>query len=209
VTHCYNLCLDPEWFALSNILTEKESPETFMKKLLTRLTVLVLLVAPVLDATAQHKSHTHGHKEGHGKAAASQKAAPPADGEVVKRGEPLGSSTVVEFADVLKEPQKFAGKTVRIEGVVERVCQKEGCWMQIAPASDAAESVRVTFDHKFSVPKDSDKMKFRAEGRFDVKTLSKAEVDHLVKDDGAKIKTEPDGTAREVTFVATGVELWK
>ncbi|HEV2704614.1 MAG TPA: DUF4920 domain-containing protein [Pyrinomonadaceae bacterium] len=175
-----------------------------MKKPLN--TLLLLLSLFVLTATAQH---THQHKEGHGKEAPSQAAAKMADGEVVKRGEPLGDAPVVEFADVLKEPQKFAGKTVRIEGVVERVCQKEGCWMQITPTDSAEGSVRVTFDHKFSVPKDAGKMKFRAVGRVDVKTLSKEEVEHLVKDDGAKIKTEPDGTAREVSFVANGVELWK
>ncbi len=176
-----------------------------MKETLTALTLALSLSA--VTATAQQR--THRHKEGHGKKATSQQTAKAADGEVVKRGEPLGSSPVVKFADVLKEPQKFAGKTVRIEGVVERVCQKEGCWMQISPAADAETGVRVTFDHKFSVPKDAGKMKFRAEGRVDVKTLSKEEVEHLVKDDGAKIKTEADGTAREVSFVATGVELWK
>ncbi len=130
-------------------------------------------------------------------------------GEVVKRGTPIGESPAVKFADVFKEPQKFAGKSVVIEGVVERVCKAEGCWMQITPEADAADSVRVTFDHKFSVPKDADKSKFRAEGTFSVKTLSKEEVDHLVKDDGAKIKTNPDGTANEISFLATGVELWK
>ena len=129
--------------------------------------------------------------------------------EVIKRGEPIGDSPYIKFADVFKEPQKFAGKSVVIEGVVERVCKMEGCWMQIATQAGAAESVRVTFDHKFSVPKDADKMRFRAEGKFSVKILSKDEVDHLVKDDGAKIKTNADGTANEISFVATGVELWK
>ena len=100
--------------------------------------------------------------------------------------------------------------SVVIEGSVERVCQMEGCWMQITPdAGSEAGAVRVTFDHKFSVPKDSAKMKFRAEGAFSVKTLSKETVEHLVKEDGAKIKTNPDGTADELAFLATGVELWK
>jgi hypothetical protein len=139
-------------------------------------------------------------------AAQTREAAAP---EVVKRGEPLGDSPAVAFADVLEEPQKYAGKRVRIEGVVERVCQAEGCWMQIAPDGEAEAAVRVTFDHKFTVPKDAGKWKFRAEGEFAVKTLSKETVEHLVKDDGAKIKTNPDGTAHEVSFVATGVELWK
>ena len=133
-----------------------------------------------------------------------------ADAASVKRGEPIGDSPRVVFADVLKEPKKFAGKAVVIEGSVERVCQMEGCWMQIVPDADSeAGAVRVTFDHKFAVPKDSAKMKFRAEGTFSVKTLSKETVEHLVKEDGAKIKTNPDGTADELAFLATGVELWK
>jgi hypothetical protein len=129
-------------------------------------------------------------------------------GQIIKRGAPIGKSPAVKFADVLKEPQKFAGKSVRIEGVVERVCKREGCWMEIAP-KPGAQTVRVTFkDHGFFVPKDATG-KFRAEGEFSVKVLSRGEVDHLVNDDGAKIKRNPDGTANEVTFVATGVELWK
>jgi Domain of unknown function (DUF4920) len=153
---------------------------------------------------AQHAQHTK--PAGHETHAASHAS------EVVKRGAPLGDSPLVAFADVFKEPQKYAGKSVRVEGVVERVCQAEGCWMQIKSAKgadDDAAAVRVTFDHKFAVPKEAAKMKFRAEGVFSVKTLSKETVEHLIKDDGAKIKTKADGTADEISFVATGVELWK
>jgi hypothetical protein len=163
-----------------------------------------LVVACVAGAAfAQHAQHAK--PAGHEAHAASHATEP------VKRGVPLGDSPAVAFADVFKEPQKYAGKKVRVEGLVERVCQAEGCWMQIVPAKggDAAAAVRVTFDHKFAVPKDAAKMNFRAEGVFSVKTLSKEEVEHLVKDDGAKIKTKADGTADEISFVATGVELWK
>jgi len=84
-----------------------------------------------------------------------------AGGGRIKRGEPIGKSPAVAFADVLKDPAKFAGKRVRIEGVVERVCKMQGCWMQIAPKVGAA-GVRVSFlDHKFFVPKDADHLKFR------------------------------------------------
>jgi hypothetical protein len=128
----------------------------------------------------------------------------------VLRGDRIGADTRrVPFADALKEPQKYSGKTVVIEGVVRRVCQAEGCWVEIGPKSGGEGSVRVTFDHKFAVPKDGAEMNFRAEGTLKVKTLSREAVEHLVKDDGAKIKTNPDGTADEVTFLATGVELWK
>ena len=167
----------------------------------TFLPALALVACCALSAAARQDHHQHQSKQ--------EPAAPSPKAEVIRRGEALGDSPQVAFADVLKEPSKFAGKTVRIEGVVERVCKAEGCWMQIKPAAGSEASVRVTFDHKFSVPKDADKMKFRAEGTVGVKTLSKEEVDHLVKDDGAKIKANPDGTAHEVSFVATGVELWK
>jgi Domain of unknown function (DUF4920) len=155
-------------------------------------------------AQGEQKDERASETKNDGKASESKAA-----GAVVRRGAALGDSPRVAFKDVLNDPQKFAGKTVIVEGVVERVCKAEGCWMQIAPEAGAGGSVRVTFDHKFSVPKDADKWKFRAEGVFGLKILSREEVEHLVKDDGAKIKTNPDGTANELSFVATGVELWK
>jgi hypothetical protein len=161
---------------------------------------LLLVCACAAGAAAQDAHHTQHPKS----------ESPAADSSgVVRRGEAIGGETRrVAFADALKEPQKYDGKTVVIEGVVRRVCQAEGCWVEIGP-KEGEGSVRVTFDHKFTVPKDGAQMNFRAEGTLKVKTLSKETVEHLVKDDGAKIKTKPDGTADEVTFLATGVELWK
>lgn len=168
-------------------------------------TFSVALVAICLVALVAVARDSHQHN-----APAQDKETTADNSAVVKRGEPIGDSQRVAFADVLKEPKKYADKSVVIEGSIERVCQMEGCWMQIVPDAGAESgAVRVTFDHKFSVPKDSAKMKFRAEGAFSVKTLSKETVEHLVKEDGAKIKTNPDGTADELAFLATGVELWK
>ncbi len=184
----------------------------------TFLAALALAAAAGLAAHAQeHKQHNpqHPHDSKGGQHEGGEKMsadeALKAGGGRIRRGAALGTSTPVAFADVLKEPAKFAGKKVVVEGVVERVCQAEGCWMQIAPGKDGgdAAAVRVTFDHKFAVPKEAAKMNFRAEGVFSVKTLSKEAVEHLVREDGAKIKTNPDGTAHELSFVATGVELWK
>ena len=162
----------------------------------------LLLCACAAGAAAQEAHHGQQHKQ-------EDAASASASGRIL-RGEAIGADTRrVSFADVLKEPQKYDGKTVVIEGVVTRVCQAEGCWVQIGPKSKGDGNIRVTFDHKFVVPKDASEMEFRAEGTLKVKTLSKETVEHLVKDDGAKIKTNPDGTANEVTFLATGVELWK
>src|SRR5215207_7503659 len=165
----------------------------------------LLLCACAAGAAAQDAQHGQQHKP-EAPASAPEGAA---SGRIL-RGEAIGADAQrVAFADALKEPQKYAGKTVVIEGVVRRVCQAEGCWMEIGPKAAGEGGVRVTFDHKFAVPKDASEMNFRAEGTLKVKALSKEAVGHLVKDDGAKIKTNPDGTANEVTFLATGVELWK
>jgi len=161
----------------------------------------LLLCACGPGAAAQEAQHGQHQK---------QKTAGPAESARVQRGEAISPDALrVSFADALKEPQQYDGKTVVIEGVVRRVCQAEGCWVEIGPRSKGDGSIRVTFDHKFVVPKEASTMDFRAEGTVKVKTLSKETVEHLVKDDGAKIKTNPDGTANEVTFLATGVELWK
>lgn len=129
--------------------------------------------------------------------------------EVIKRGAPLGKSEMVALVDVIKEPQMFEGKTVMVEGVIVRSCKSEGCWMELATTADG-KTVRVKFkDHSFFIPLDAAGMKVKAEGIFEVKVLSKEEVNHLVNDDGAKIERNADGTANEITFIATGVELRK
>ncbi len=164
---------------------------------------LLLAFACAAGATAQDAQHA-GHPKQDAAAADAKNS-----GGVIRRGTAIGTeSKRVAFADALKEPRKYDGKTVVIEGVVRRVCQAEGCWVELGP-KEGEGGVRVTFDHKFSVPKDAAEMNFRAEGTLKVKTLSREKVEHLVKDDGAKVKTNPDGTADEVTFTATGVELWK
>jgi hypothetical protein len=132
-------------------------------------------------------------------------------GEKIVRGAALAKG--VKSASVEKafaKPDKYAGKTVEVEGVIVRSCKKEGCWMEMAD-KDGGKSVRVTFgDHAFFIPLNSAGMKVRAQGTFKTKTLSKEHVDHLINDDGAKFDTRnADGTVTEVSFDATGVELIK
>ncbi|HEX8566178.1 MAG TPA: DUF4920 domain-containing protein [Pyrinomonadaceae bacterium] len=132
-------------------------------------------------------------------------------GETIKRGTALGAAKAerVALGDVMKNPQKYAGKTVAVEGVIVRSCKKEGCWMELAANKDA-KPVRVTFgDHAFFIPLNAAGLNAKAEGIFEVKVLSKEKVDHMVNDDGAKIERNAYGTANEITFVATGVELTK
>jgi len=130
-------------------------------------------------------------------------------GDVVKRGAAIpADATIVPLANVLEKPEAFTKNAVVTEGLVEAACTKKGCWMQLTP--EAGQSgVRVTFkDYGFFVPKDVKGMNARLQGVVVVKTLSKDEADHLAGE-GAKLTRNEDGTAREISFVANGVELTK
>jgi hypothetical protein len=130
---------------------------------------------------------------------------------LIKRGAPLSSrSKKVSLAKAMKNPSKYAGKTVLVEGVIVRSCKMEGCWMEIAPDKDSA-SIHIDMkNHGFFIPLNSAGFKAKAEGVISVKTLTKAQVDHMINDDGAKFdKRNADGSVTQVSFEATGVELRK
>jgi len=80
--------------------------------------------------------------------------------------------------------------------------------MELAP-NENAKSVRVKMkEHSFFIPLNSAGAMAKAEGVFTVKTLTKEQVDHMIKEDGAKFeKINADGTVTEISFEATGVEL--
>ena len=132
-----------------------------------------------------------------------------ADGKI-KRGAAIGAAKKVSLAEAMKNPGKYSSKPILVEGVIIRSCKMEGCWLELAPSKDAS-AVRIKMkDHAFFVPLDAAGLKAKVEGVMSVKTLSKAEVDHLMNEDGAKFsKINPDGTVTEISFEATGVELTK
>ena len=146
--------------------------------------------------------------EDHAKPTDADKTAAIPSGSYLKRGMALTNAKKVSIEKALKDPGKFADKTVRLEGVVVRSCKMEGCWAQVADKADG-KSVRVTMkDHSFFIPLQSAGAMARVEGKFIVKTLPKEHVDHLIAEDGAKFDNRnADGSVTEVSFEATGIEL--
>lgn len=125
----------------------------------------------------------------------------------LKRGAAIGKAKKVSLAKVLATPDKYAGKTVRVEGVIVRSCKMEGCWAELAPNA-TGKSVRVKMkDHGFFIPLKSAGAFAKAEGVFSVKNLTKAEVDHLIEDGGKFENRNADGSVTEVSFMASGIEL--
>ncbi|HUP46840.1 MAG TPA: DUF4920 domain-containing protein [Thermoanaerobaculia bacterium] len=127
--------------------------------------------------------------------------------DVIRRGAPITAGAVpVAIATVLESPADYVKEAVVVDGVIAQACTRKGCWMELVPAAGKA-GMRVTFkDYGFFVPLDSKGMAARAEGVTKVKTLSKKEADHLAEE-GATLTRNADGTAREISFVASGVEL--
>ena len=52
-----------------------------------------------------------------------------------KYGKEITLKNKTKISEIMANPQKFIGKTVLVEGTVVGVCEKKGCWMDIA--SDA------------------------------------------------------------------------
>lgn len=126
--------------------------------------------------------------------------------QVLMRGAALGDSPVVDLAAALGNPSAYAGEQVILEGTVVKACPMKGCWMELAP-DGAARGIRVTFkDYGFFVPTDVAGRAARLEGTLETNIFSRADADHLIAE-GVSLVRNSDGTATELSFVASGVEL--
>lgn len=184
-----------------------------MKKLLSS---MILTVAATGFAAAQEKPKVEDTKTMSMEKMESKK--PTADDKVskfdadgkMKRGAAIGKAKKVSLVEAMKDPSKYSTEAILVEGVIVRSCKMEGCWMELAPTKDA-KAIRIKMkDHAFFVPLDAAGLNAKVEGVMSVKTLSKEQVDHLIKDDGAKFDNiNADGTVTEISFEATGVEMTK
>ena len=105
---------------------------------------------------------------------------------------------------------EFKGEKVKVEGVVESVCQAKGCWMQVKKSDGTTMMVKFK-DYDFFVPKDIAGKKVIFEGIPSVKTTSVAEQKHYAED-AKKSKEEIDKITQpktELSFIAEGVLVSK
>ena len=90
-----------------------------------RAIAFALLAAASLSAACDKGPKT---STAEAKAASAAPAQP--SGKPFGAGVKLPSSTPIEA--ILAEPKKFAGQTVRVEGMITDVCPKRGCWFEMA-----------------------------------------------------------------------------
>jgi hypothetical protein len=156
---------------------------------------------PAVEQTAQ--------KSAPAVSAVAPSAAPA--GEHKRFGEPINPGAAIALGEVLAKPDDFANRSVTIEAKVRRNCTRRGCWMELAQTLDPAlPGCRVTFkDYGFFVPLDSAGSTAKVQGTVEVTRVAPEEVAHLESEGARFASKQPDGTAREVRVVASGVELWR
>ena len=121
-------------------------------------------------------------------------------------GEPFTKAKTVALKDVISSVEKYADKSVKVEGTIQDVCQNKGCWLVL---TDGKNSMRVTFkDYGFFVPKDSMGKKVVLEGLVEKKTIDEDAAQHYASE--SKTKVDPStikGPQEIITMVASAVEI--
>ena len=118
--------------------------------------------------------------------------------------------SAVPVASLLGGPASYVGKTVRVDGVVTKVCQAMGCWLEIADQA-SARGVRVKAkDGVIVFPRDAAGRTVSAQGVYEeiaTSPVREAHGDHAKSAEslGAPAPTSP---AEKVYWVrATGAVL--
>lgn len=112
-------------------------------------------------------------------------------------GEPLTpTAEKVALADLLKDPNRYADKTVRTEGKVTAVCKSKGCWLEIGDEKSMAH-VKLG-NHRFFVPRSASGQHAEVEARV---------MPQVAKGHCEQEAQEQTGRVAMVELDATGVEL--
>jgi hypothetical protein len=115
--------------------------------------------------------------------------------EKKKFGSAITETSSTALDALVREPERFAAKTVRTEGKVSAVCQHAGCWMEISDASGKAH-VKMA-GHAFTVPRDSAGHHAVIQGK-----VIAPDKDHCTEE-----AAEQTGSVAKIEIEASGVEL--
>jgi hypothetical protein len=106
----------------------------------------------------------------------------------------------VALAALIAKPEPYAGKVIRTQGTVSRVCQAAGCWIELRDDA-AGKSVRTPMaGHAFFLPKDSMGKHASVQGIVELRPLTAGHKQHLA----AEGATETESL---LSISATGVAL--
>ena len=102
---------------------------------------------------------------------------PEACADAQRFGAPVTVKKAVNIAKLAKDPGRFAGRTVRLEGTVKEVCQGMGCWVEVE--ANGASFLARSLDESVLLPKDCKGRKVVVQGV--VKALPRVAKDEPVE----------------------------
>ncbi|MEM6553895.1 MAG: DUF4920 domain-containing protein [Planctomycetota bacterium] len=104
-------------------------------------------------------------------------------------GEPVAGRDDVDpgsVSDILDDPDAYLDQTVRLRGVVQKVCKKRGCWMQLGdPELGSGLFVKFTCPIEGRlIPMEAIGKTAEVFGELRVVEISEARARHYAEDDG-------------------------
>lgn len=135
------------------------------------------------------------------------------DKNYVSFGEKISSNGAISEAEMLEKYKSLKeGDTIEVafKSTIEDVCQKKGCWMNLA--LDEKESSFVKFkDYAFFVPLNAAKKETIVKGKAFISVESVNDLKHYAQDAGESQAAIDSITKPEITygFMADGVLIKK
>jgi Domain of unknown function (DUF4920) len=132
-----------------------------------------------------------------------------ADG-VIRRGQKLSETVAVSVSGAKAKASELDGKTIKVQGKVESVCQAMGCWF-VMQGETPEDTIRITSKgHDIFVPRAAAGRVAVVEGEFKVKTLDKAIAQHFEDERplkaGEQKKTITEDQ-KELSLAVTALEM--
>lgn len=130
-----------------------------------------------------------------------------AEGTRYGQGVTLKEATPV--AELLAHPERYDGKTVRVDGVVTGVCKKRGCWIQVTDP-DTGKGIRIKVEDGVIVfPLESMGHHASAQGTFEIihltpeqqKAMAKHRAEEHKAEGGKKEACQAEQTGKTVYLI--------
>ena len=121
-----------------------------------------------------------------------------------KFGKGVSLTEATSIKALYETPDKFVGKTIRIDGVVTAVCEEMGCWMALGETDKAQNTVRLKVDHDAGIvfPIAAKGKNASAEGVFEKIADSDKEAKEAAAEQAAQTKGSDFG--KKYQLKATG-----
>jgi hypothetical protein len=122
-----------------------------------------------------------------------------------KFGAGVALDQATPIADIVKNPEAFVGKTLRIDGTATAVCAHMGCWMAVSEsAAEGAATVRLKVEDGVIVFPVSAKGKaVSAQGTFERIKADDVEGNEAASEH-AKHQAKPEAATAKYQLKATG-----